>query len=360
MGITLLKTGRAMAEIKSHEFEGFLQRSAKSYHIFLVYGPDRGLVSERAGLLAKSTGVAQDDPFALVRIDASTLSSDPGRLLDEANAIGLFGGDKLIWVKSTGTEKALQDAFTVLAANPPVGSTVLIEAGDIKKGAGLRKVAEQSTDVAAIPCYADDARALNALIDRELGAAALRISPGARELLVDLIGGDRLASRNELQKLVLYAHGQSSIDEDDVIAIIGDASAISTDEAIDAILTGDRNGFFHAMRKITTSKTPIFLVLQGCLRQFQMLDQMRTAMDEKKIPAAQAMQSYGRAIHFKRKPAVETALRVWNPDAIAREMNRLQAAILQSRQKPALEEAIAMHALLSITVQSSQRQRSAG
>lgn len=348
-----------MAEIKSHEFEGFLQRSARAYRLFLVYGPDRGLVSERAGALATASGVALDDPFAIVKLDASILQNDPGRLLDEASTIGLFGGGKLIWVKASGTEKALVDALTVLTSAPPADSTVIIEAGDIKKGAGVRKVAEQASSMAAIPCYADDARALNALIDRELGGEGLRITPGARELLLELIGGDRLASRNELQKLALYARGQTTIDEDDVTAIIGDASAISTDEAVDAVLTGDRNGFFHAMRKITTSKTPIFLVLQGCLRQFQMLDQMRTEMDDKKTPVTQVMQTFGRGIHFKRKPAVELALKTWNSAAIAREMNRLQTAIFQTRQKQALEESIAMHTLLSITVQSSQRQRSA-
>lgn len=346
-----------MAEIKSHEFEGFVQRSARTYRLFLVYGPDRGLVSERAGALAKASGIALDDPFAVVKLDASTLQSDPGRLLDEANTIGLFGGGKLIWVKASGTEKALVDALAVLASAPPTDTTVIIEAGDVKKGAGVRKGAEQASTVAAIPCYADDARALNALIDRELGSEGLRITPGARELLLESIGGDRLASRNELQKLVLYAKGQTAIDEDDVNAIIGDASAISTDEAVDAVLTGDRNGFFHAVRKITTSKTPIFLVLQGCLRQFQMLDQMRAEMDGKKTPIAQIMQTFGRGIHFKRKPAVEQALKTWTSAAIAREMNRLQAAILQTRQKQALEESIALHTLLSITVQSSQRQR---
>ncbi len=348
-----------MAEIKSHEFEGFLQRSARSYRLFLIYGPDRGLVSERADALAKASGVPLDDPFAVVKLDASALQNDPGRLMDEANTIGLFGGGKLIWVKSSGSEKALADALGALAQTPPTDSTVLIEAGDIKKGAGLRKIAEASSAIAAIPCYADDARALNALIDRELGAAGLRITPGGRDMLVELIGGDRLASRNELQKLALYARGKAVIDEEDVTAIIGDASAISTDEAVDAVLTGDRNGFFHAMRKITTSKTPIFLVLQGCLKQFQMLDQMRAEMDERRTPAAQVLQTMGRGLHFKRKPAVEQALKTWDATAIAREMNRLQTAILQTRQKPALDESIALHTLLSITVQSSQRQRMA-
>ena len=46
-----------MAEVKSHEFDGFLKRKPLPVRLFLVYGPDRGLVSERAAALAAATVV---------------------------------------------------------------------------------------------------------------------------------------------------------------------------------------------------------------------------------------------------------------------------------------------------------------
>jgi DNA polymerase-3 subunit delta len=238
----------------------------------------------------------------------------------------------------------------------PAGpSTLIIEAGDLKKGAALRKAAESISAAVAIPCYADDGRALQALIDQELSAENLRISPAARERLAETIGGDRLASRNEVRKLALYCRGKEMVEEQDVAEIVGDASAISTDDAVDAILKGDRDGFLHAIQKIVSSKTPVFLVLQGCLRQFQLLELMRAEMDEKRLPAAQAMASLGRHLHFRRKPIVENALRTWTGPAIRRETQRLQAAILQSRQRPALEDTIAMQTMLATVLQSARR-----
>jgi DNA polymerase III delta subunit len=76
------------------------------------------------------------------------------------------------------------------------------------------------------PATADDARALNALIDQELGLEGLRISPAARERLTEALGGDRIASRNEIRKLALYCRGMGSIEEDHVLEIVGDASAV--------------------------------------------------------------------------------------------------------------------------------------
>ncbi|WP_439618602.1 DNA polymerase III subunit delta [Shinella sp.] len=344
-----------MAEVKSHEFDGFLKRKPLPVRLFLIYGPDRGLVSERAAALAANSGVDLADAFSVVKLDAGEIGNQPGRLIDEMNAIGLFGGDRLVWIRNAGSEKGLADALEILAGMPAGPSTLVIEAGDLKKGAALRKAAETSSQAAAIACYADDGRALQALIDQELATEGLRISPAARERLVETIGGDRLASRNEVRKLALYCRGKELIEELDVEDIVGDASAISTDDAIDAILRGDRDGFMHAIQKIVSSKTPIFLVLQGCLRQFQLLELMRAEMDEKRAPAAQAMATLGRHLHFRRKPIIENALKTWAGPAIRRETQRLQAAILQSRQRPALEDTIAMQTMLATVLQSARR-----
>lgn len=344
-----------MAEVKSHEFDAFLKRKPLPVRLFLVYGPDRGLVSERAAALAAASGVDLADAFSVVKLDAGEIGSQPGRLMDEMNAIGLFGGDRLVWIRNAASEKGVSDALEMLAGTPAGPSTLLIEAGDLKKGAALRKVAESHSQVVAIACYADDGRALQALIDQELAAEGLRISPAARERLVETIGGDRLASRNEVRKLALYCRSKTLIEEQDVEEVVGDASAISTDDAIDAILKGDRDGFLHAIQKIVSSKTPVFLVLQGCLRQFQLLELMRAEMDEKRAPAAQALATLGRHLHFRRKPIVENALRTWTGPAIRRETQRLQSAILQSRQRPALEDTIAMQTMLATVLQSGRR-----
>ncbi|MCB5202193.1 DNA polymerase III subunit delta [Neorhizobium sp. T786] len=346
-----------MAEIKSHEFERFAERSRELYRIFVIYGPDRGLVSERAALLAKKTGIVQDDPFATLKLSVSDLQNDPGRLLDEVNALGLFGGDKLIWLRGASNEKALLDAMSVLADGPAPANILIVEAGELKKGSGLRKIAEPSKLIAIVPCYADDVRALNALIDMELAADGLAITSTARSHLLDLLGGDRAASRNEIRKLALYCRGAGTIEEEDVAAIIGDASSVSADEAVDAVLTGDLPALRHALQKVSTSKTPIFLVLQSCLKQFQMMELMRAEMDDKKMQPGQVMMTLGRHIHFKRKPLIERALRSWQAEGISRETERLQGAILQTRQKQSLEDSIAFQALMAIAIQSARAQR---
>lgn len=335
-----------MAQLKSHEFAGFVRREGTPYRITLVYGPDRGLVSERAAEIARKTGVDLKDDFAVLRLESSDLSGDPGRLADEFGAISLFGGDRLVWVKNAGNDHGLIQSLNALTNADAGSSHLLIEAGDLKKGSALRKVIENARTALAIPCYSDDARGIQTLIDEELGGAKLTIQSDARQRLAHLLGGDRLASRNELRKLALYCLEAGTVTDDDVIEAIGDVAALSVDDAVDAVFSGDPVRLEAALERILASKTSVFLVLRSCIMQFEQLDAMRSLVENHGRQPAQAMAEKGRGIHFKRKPVVERALRHWQLKAINREMRRLSDAVLETRRRPQLEASIARQALL--------------
>ena len=339
-------------EIKAHEYAALIRRAEIPYRIVLVFGPDRGLVSERAAEIAAATRIDLKDDFSVVRLEAAEIAGDAGRLIDEARSVSLFGGERLVWVRNAGGERGLADAVKVLADGEMTGSRLIIEAGDLKKSAALRKIVIEAKTALGIPCYADDGRALQALIDEELGAANLRITADARQRLTALLGGDRLASRGELRKLAIYCQGEAQVTETDVMEAIGDVASLSVDDAVDCVLAGDLAGFDQAFDRIEKSKTSSYLVLRSVIQQFELLDQMRAAIEVEKRQAGGVMAEMGRAIHFKRKPVIEKALRVWQSAAIRREIDRLGEAVYESRQP--LENHIVRHALMRVCVQSAR------
>jgi DNA polymerase-3 subunit delta len=306
-------------------------------------------------MAAERSGVALDDPFAVTQLDISDIQKDHGRLSDEMNSIGLFGGERLIWVKGAANEKPLVDFID----DPDVGGKtaqqawLIIEAGDLKKTSSLRKAAARSRAAAAIPCYSDDLRGLGALVDEVLSLAGKRISPNARLRLLENLGADRMASRAEVNKLALYCHHVDLIEEHHVTEIIGDASTASIDEAIDALLKGDRSGVINATRKVLASRTAVYQLLNSVLRQFQLLDLLRTEMDQRQMSPSQVVAEHGRQIFFKRKPIITAALNAWTSQKLVREMQRLQSTVLQCQKNPAVSESAALQLLLSLTIQST-------
>lgn len=120
-----------MATIKAHEAERALARLDPAWRLFLFYGPDSGLVSERAKALASVSVDDAQDAFQLVRMDGDELASDPLKLTDEANTIGLFGGRRAIRVSATS--RPLLAAVEPLLATPSQDAVVIIEAGDLQR-----------------------------------------------------------------------------------------------------------------------------------------------------------------------------------------------------------------------------------
>lgn len=339
-----------MAQKKAHEVDGWLRRPDPAVRIVLLYGPDRGLVSERARAFADSTGLPLDDPFSVIKLDASDLDQQPGRLVQEARTVPMFADRRLIWVRNAGASKGLADEVGLLIAEPSRDAVVLVEAGDLKKGAALRASVEGGEGAMALPCYADEARSIDALIDEELRKAGLTITLSARQLLKRSLGGDRMASRGEIEKLALYAFGQPSVDVQDILASTGDAAALSVDEVIDAVLEGRIADFDTAFARLVAAGNQVYTVLAAAIRQFQTLHLMRSAMAESGQGAAAAVASAKPPIFFSRRKTVEGALQRWNPDTLARILARLQAAVLSTRRRPDLAVALTRQTLLGIAL----------
>lgn len=346
-----------MAQKKAHEVDAFVARPDRVYRVVLVYGPDKGLVSERAAAIAKAFDFPVDDPFAVVRIDGAEAEADPGRLIDEARTVPLFGGERLIWVRGASGGKGLSEAVKHLAAEPPADARILVEAGDLKKGAALRSAAEGAAGAMALPCYSDDARGVDAVIDATLGKEGLGITLEARQALKDSLGGDRLATRAELEKLCLYARGQERISIEDVRNAIGDVSGLSTDEIVDAVIVGRLKEFERIFDRHVRSGAPGFLVLSAMTRQLQGLQLMRQGIEAEGKTAAAAVAGARPPVFFSRRRTVEDALGRWSLAAISRALERLQNALLESRRKPQLAVAIVRQALIGLAIEAARAQR---
>src|ERR1700758_1081734 len=207
-----------MVALRGKDIDAYLARPDPARPIVLLYGPDAGLVRERADALIATAVDDPNDPFSLVKLDGDELAAEPSRLVDEALTVPLFGGRRAIRVRAGA--RSFASGVDTLADTLLKDCRIVIEAGDLRAESPLRKACERAKSAVAIGCYPDGERDLAKLIDEELRAANLRIAPDARETLVSLLGGDRQASRNELKKLTLFAHGEGEVTLDHVMAVV--------------------------------------------------------------------------------------------------------------------------------------------
>jgi DNA polymerase-3 subunit delta len=337
-----------MVAIKAADVARFVARPDSAKPIALIFGPDAGLVRERTDALLRASVDDPRDPFALALIEGDALAQSPERLVEEAHTVPLFGGRRAVWVKA-GSKNFTAAVEHLLAAPPLPDCRVVIEAGDLRRGAALRSLCERAANAAVLPCYADDERGLVRLIDEELRSAGVSITADARATLVSLIGGDRAASRSEIRKLALFAHGKDRIELDDVIAVVADATAPAVDAVIDAAFAGRPDELEANFAKARSSGVTAGAIAGAAVRQAAALHKLRLAV-EAGSSTRQSVESAVPPIHFSRKDRIDAALNQWSTKGLERILVQFGGTVLDVRQHTKLAYAIVQRALLSIAL----------
>ena len=331
-----------MGAVKSSDAEKYVAAPPESIFLFLVYGPDAGMVRERALTLISKRIDDRHDPFQFVEMSGDDVAADPLTLLDEANTRPLFGGRRALLVE-TGA-KSVIPAVTTLIAAPPDDCAIVLTAGALRKDSPLRKLVEGAKRGAAIECEADTDQDLNALIDRSLREAGLVASPEARELLVGALGEDRLMSRAELAKLALYMHGREHVGAEDVEVIVAHAARVASDRVVAAAFAGEAAATMDAYFAQGGDATTL---LVGALRYVIALHRARLAMEReggRLDPGMTTMMraGFGFVMH---RALIEEQLRAWTSTRAGALIEPLRGAQTRARAHAACAQMEAERAL---------------
>jgi DNA polymerase-3 subunit delta len=330
-----------MVALRGKEIDAFLARPDPGRPIILLYGPDAGLVRERADALLASAVDDPNDPFSLVRLDGDELSAEPSRLVDEAMTVPLFGGRRAIRVRAGS--RSFASGVDTLADLAVKDCRIVIVAGELRPESPLRKACERAKTAVAIGCYADDANQLARLIDGELRVSHLSIAPDARATLMALLGGDRQASRNELKKLALYAHGKGEVTLDDVMAVVADASELKIDPIVDGAFAGKADLVETEFAKAMIAGTYPGVIISAAQRQAAWLHKSALAVAEG-TPVSTLLDSGFPRLHFSRKGSVEVALRNFSPPRLLAIIEQLRRRAGDAQANPAGRRDRAAHA----------------
>ncbi len=211
-------------EVKTAQIDKFVASPPRNIRAVLVFGPDQGAVRERANAIARTVVPDLSDPFRVVELDEAKIISDPACLADEAAALAMTGGRRVVRIRDAGN--GITPAMGRFLDEPIGDALIVVEAGDIAKSGSLRQLFVRCDEAAAIGCYADSDQTLANVIRASLRRDNLSIDEDALATLVSRLGSDRGVTRAELEKLALYAMGETALTVAEIDAVLGDESAL--------------------------------------------------------------------------------------------------------------------------------------
>lgn len=336
----------------------FLAKPEAGIRAALIYGADAGLVRERAERLAAAIVPDLRDAFRVTDLTAAALAADPALLHDEAAALSLGGGRRVVRVREAGDAVGgLFERF--LADLPPGDSLVVVEAGELAARSSLRRAFEGAAAAVAIACYADGRRELEELVRAVLGAHRVSVNGEAMTYLVGHLGGDRGLSRNELEKLALYVGDGGKVGLDEAQASVGDSAALEIDDVVNAAAEGEAAALERALsRAFLEGEAPVTL-LRALMRHFQRLHLVATRVAGG-VSEEEAMRGLRPPLFFKLQDRFKRQLRLWSPRRAALALEIILEAELNAKRSGLPPEAVCRDALLRIARAAAGRRAPAG
>ena len=334
-----------MTIVANNGADAFIKRLSRDMAFYLVHGSDDGLIRERSRGVVNALLEGDADPLRVIRFDGDALAREPGSLADEAYAVSMFGGHRVIWIElgARDVAAALQPLFNA----PPPECSVVVEAGSLKKGTALRSAFEKMANGVSIECYPDDRRSIGALIEAEARQAGLRIPPEVRDYLGAFLGSDRMTTRGEIAKLLLYAQGKGEITTGDVEAIVSDAAPSTLDDAVDQAFLGDYPAIEEAASQFFGDGGDPGFLLVAIVRRALLLHRLRLDMDGGRSLDAALQTQYVRMSPLRRS-ALERQTARWTATKLIRMTSALRLAAERARKDAKMAEIIAMRALWAI------------
>jgi DNA polymerase-3 subunit delta len=338
--------------IKTSDGDRFAGKPPANIRAALFFGPDQGLVHERAERLAKTVVDDLTDPFRVADLDDAALASDGARLFDEAAAISMLGGRRVIRIRNAGNGLAkLFESFLEDAAGDAL---VVVEGGDLQKSAALRKVFEEADNAAAVQCYSDTAQNLPNVIRDAMKAHGLTLSADAMDDAVSRLGSDRGITQRELEKLALYAHGQKTVSLEDVRAVMGDEAEVRVEEVCDAAGEGDLKRLDLALERVWGEETSAIAVVRSALGHFQKLLSAKAAV-QRGDNIDFAMKKMWPPIHFSRTSSFKAQAARWNEDRLGEACDLLLETEALCKTTGVPNEAVLGRALFNIAAMARAR-----
>ena len=313
--------------------------------VVLLHGEDEGTVRHRANALTQAVIGQRDDPFRVAWLSRD----DHPRLMEEATAIAMSGGRRVIRVRDAGD--GLAAVMRQLAESPGDGLVVL-EAGALPGRSKLRALVEGLSNGVAIACYPEEGKALQEAIESGLGAAGVRLDADGMRWLLDHVGSDRESTRAEVEKLVLYAGVDRRLDLAAVRACVGDLAAVSFDDAVYAAMAGEiAQADVSIERSLAEGMAPV-AVTRGVLAHLGKMHMARGHMAAG-LSVAEAVRALRPPVFFKQVSIFSQSLQLWGSAKLLLAMDEARRVELACKKTGALDLLLVRRLLLGLARQGA-------
>ncbi len=220
--------------LKEQNIKSVFNNSYKNL-IFLVYGPNEGLV--RNIIQSLSSIFKNNEQVDEVVLSAKNLDEEPSQIINEIQTFSMFSAKKIIYIDAIKDKHSsiIEDIKNIEFNN----AILILKSDNLTKSSKLRKLFDSSKNIFSIPCYEDDTRSIMNLVQNFIQNSNLKLDREIKNYLVQFLSNDRSLNQNELEKIYLYQKDRKEdLSLEEVKLILNDSTSTSLSKVNESIMYG--------------------------------------------------------------------------------------------------------------------------
>jgi DNA polymerase III subunit delta len=308
-------------KVSENQLVGALDAASPAVRLYLLHGPDES----GAAALAERLGRALGTDAERISLEGNSLKGDPGRVVDEARSLALFGERRWILVSNVGDDAVA--AAQMLLAEPRVEHPVVMTGPNLRTSSKLVQLAIAETAAMSFACYVPDGANAERMITGIAREHGLRPVGDVARRLMAASGGDRAVITREIEKLALYLDAAPDrpreLDGDALDALGADLGESQMSDVVDAAIEGRVRDIGRELGRFADSGGSPIPLLRQIVRKLMTLAAIRAEVDGGAQAAAAVKK---RRLHFREEPGMIRLVQRWTSPDIARAIERIRRA----------------------------------
>ena len=321
--------------IKSYEVKKNTQNFLK-YNLCLLYGENFGLKKDIREFI-KITIKQEDDNVEILSLYEDEILNDDENFYNLIYSGSLFSNKKIVTIHEASDKivKKINDIYD----NNPKNVFIIIFSEILEKKSKLRNFFEKNKNTICIPCYQDNEKNLEIILQNEIKKNNISLSREAINLIIEKANSDRLNLKNEIEKIKSFSLNKKKLELDEIKFLINFSGDYKSDILINECLSGNILQYKKIVSEIYIGTINQILLLRILSNKTQRLLNLKEKESETK-DLDNLINSSKPPIFWKEKPLIKKQLSIWNLKDLKKIIDQINSTELQCKKNPQIAKAI--------------------
>ena len=304
-------------KIKSENFFNSFKKNNNLHNVFLLYGPNFGLVN----LLYKKTidllSIDINDPFNVSKIDGNEFKDNPSILNDNISTFSMSEDKRAVLLDLTyiTINKTIEGAILNTLKEKSNYFFLLIKANNLGSKNELVKFIEKLDTGILVPCYDDDTNKVKIQISKLFNQYKFTFSSNFLSLLSSKFNSDTSINLMEIKKLESFLIDNENVTEEMILSLITENIDINLNKVIQLCSSGKIQETLFYLDKIYESSNTAISITRLFVKHFKVIEKILLAV-QNGSNISETINNMKPPIFFKDRPLLTFQCQLWSLNKI--------------------------------------------